>query len=280
MECQELINVCEAGSTPLCFTEKCNMFTVGEVISGNCSYAVGEDSYKAEQGDVFLLHGASERTLLKVGDDFRALCVRFEPRFFWLEKNEISVFPHLQTAFALTCGRDAVISSACSVSGEIKKLLQCIKKEYSEKAKDYIPIIQMNVLSSIILFSRECDVTGKNAEVTSHVQPISRSMNYICAHIDEPLSLEKIAEAAHMSRTYYCTAFKAVNGITPWEFVNIKRVEIAEDMLREGDELILNIAMKCGFNNSTNFNRIFKKITGVTPKEYRREFKNNERNGK
>lgn len=280
MECQELINVCEEGSPHLCFTEKCNMLTVGEVISGKCSYGIGSNGHVLEAGDVFLLHGASERTLFEVNGDFKALCVRFEPRFFLLEKNEISVFPHLQTAFALTCGRDAVISSACSASDEIKKLLHCIKKEYSEKAKDYIPIIQMNILSSIVLFSRECNVTEKNAEATSHVQPISRSMNYICAHIDEPMSLEKIAEAAHMSRTYYCTAFKAVNGITPWEFVNIKRVDIAKDMLRGGDELILNVAMKCGFNNSTNFNRIFKKITGVTPKEYRREFKNNEREGK
>lgn len=58
--------------------------------------------------------------------------------------------------------------------------------------------------------------------------------------------------------------------MTTWDYINIKRIDKAISLLSTTDETILNIATQCGFNNSANFNRIFKKITQLTPKQYRR----------
>ena len=49
-----------------------------------------------------------------------------------------------------------------------------------------------------------------------------------------------------------------------------KRIDMAQALLLSTDEAVLDIAFQCGFNNSTNFNRAFKKITGISPTEYRR----------
>ena len=58
--------------------------------------------------------------------------------------------------------------------------------------------------------------------------------------------------------------------MTPWDYVNIKRTEYAKVLLNETDETVLSIALRSGFNNTANFNRIFKGVTAMTPSAYRR----------
>lgn len=72
-----------------------------------------------------------------------------------------------------------------------------------------------------------------------------------------------------MSRTYFCTVFKKLNGISPWDYITIKRIEKSIGLIKNEDMSMLEVACACGFNNSTNFNRSFKKVTGKTPGEYR-----------
>lgn len=61
--------------------------------------------------------------------------------------------------------------------------------------------------------------------------------------------------------------------MTVWDYINIKRIDKALSLLANSNENVLTVATKSGFNNSANFNRIFKKITGLTPKEYRQSTK-------
>ena len=60
-----------------------------------------------------------------------------------------------------------------------------------------------------------------------------------------------------------------MNGLTPWEYINIKRINKAVDLLKSSDLSISSVATQCGYNNMANFSRIFKQITGTTPKHIR-----------
>ena len=83
-------------------------------------------------------------------------------------------------------------------------------------------------------------------------------------------TLEELAELSCFSRTYFSALFKSLNGVSPWEYINIKRIEKAKMMLSETNDTILYIANECGFGNLSNFNRIFRKITGKKPSDYRK----------
>lgn len=61
--------------------------------------------------------------------------------------------------------------------------------------------------------------------------------------------------------------------MTVWDYINIKRIDKAVNLLTKTNDTVINIASKCGFNSPANFNRIFKKITGLTPKECRKHAK-------
>ena len=71
-----------------------------------------------------------------------------------------------------------------------------------------------------------------------------------------------------MAETYFSSVFKKFNGISPWEYITIKRVEKAVDLIKNTNLTKLDIAEKCGFSSSSNFYKMFSKITGKTPSEY------------
>jgi len=72
-----------------------------------------------------------------------------------------------------------------------------------------------------------------------------------------------------MNPTYFSTFFKKYNGLSPIDYIIRKRITRAIEFLRATDKTILEISGICGFNNSANFNKMFKKITGTTPSSYR-----------
>ena len=72
-----------------------------------------------------------------------------------------------------------------------------------------------------------------------------------------------------MSRSHLSAHFKLVTGIAPYEYLIIQRVERAVTLLRETSLSVAQTAQSCGFSNLANFNKAFKKITGMTPREYR-----------
>ena len=88
---------------------------------------------------------------------------------------------------------------------------------------------------------------------------------YIDENITYPITLEEVAAAASMSRTYFFAVFKKINGITPWKYITVKRVEKAVELIKTTDMTKLDIAFSCGFSSSSNFYKAFKSVTGKNP---------------
>ncbi len=200
------------------------------------------------------------------------LNIHFEPRLFWSMYADLPLNRYYQVFFDRSKRGENRLIYGDALNKRVCELILEIAEEWDGQLTDHEEMIKTKLMAILILLLR---AEKKPAEALPHpinlsgLMQIERSMEYICAHIGEHLTLESIAETACMSRTYYCSVFKTLNGITPWEYVNIKRIDSARALLRDTDSLILDIAMRCGFNNSANFNRIFKKTTGLTPQQYR-----------
>jgi AraC family transcriptional regulator len=93
-------------------------------------------------------------------------------------------------------------------------------------------------------------------------------------NLEEPLSLDQLAQHAGMSRYYFLRCFKAATGISPLQYVIAKRVERARDMLSNGSESIAEIAYASGFSSQSHLNWAFKRHFGVTPGAFKREHRN------
>lgn len=98
---------------------------------------------------------------------------------------------------------------------------------------------------------------------------ISRAKRYIDEHSTEDVRLESTAHALHVSTFYFCKLFKKVTGMTFTEYVSRTRVEKAKSLLMNPNMRVTEAAFSCGFSSLTNFNRAFKRITGLSPTSYR-----------
>jgi YesN/AraC family two-component response regulator len=103
---------------------------------------------------------------------------------------------------------------------------------------------------------------------------ITRAKQYIQEHFIEELSLERLAAAVHTSTFYFCKLFKKATGINFNQYVARTRAEKAKNLLLNLNLRISEIAYEVGFQSLTHFNRMFKKIVGQSPTEYRAQLAN------
>lgn len=102
---------------------------------------------------------------------------------------------------------------------------------------------------------------------------IGEIYNYIMQHYDTDIMLEDIAKHAHMTPQAFCRYFKKHTRLTFVSFLNEVRINEACKKLAEGSyDSISTVAYHCGFNSITNFNRVFKTVTGKSPRDYVREY--------
>lgn len=93
---------------------------------------------------------------------------------------------------------------------------------------------------------------------------------YLQTHIHESVSLEELAQRFFMSRSYLTRSFRNVTGFSVVEYMTYIRIQKAQQLLRESDRSITEIADLCGFGNITYFEKVFKEATGQTPVQYRK----------
>jgi len=86
------------------------------------------------------------------------------------------------------------------------------------------------------------------------------------------LSLEELAATAGLSITHFSQMFRESTGQSPHQFVLHRRVDRAKEMLRGAEMRVLDVAVACGFKNQQHFARVFRKVCGASPTEYRQEF--------
>ena len=84
------------------------------------------------------------------------------------------------------------------------------------------------------------------------------------------LSIEELAGVAHMSPFHFSREFKRTTGVAPHRFILERRVERAKLHLADGKRLLTDIAYATGFSSQAHFSSVFHRLTGMTPKEYRR----------
>lgn len=115
------------------------------------------------------------------------------------------------------------------------------------------------------ILSNQVVVQQRNAEPPV----ITRAKDYINEHQSDDLSLGEVANAVHTSTYYFCKIFKKATGINFTDYVSRVRIEKSKNLLLNPNLRVSEIAFEVGFQSLTHFNRVFKKILGQSPTEYR-----------
>jgi AraC-like DNA-binding protein len=118
-----------------------------------------------------------------------------------------------------------------------------------------------------MLFAAE----SENASSRNRAEPVEvwKTRKFIEEHSGEELSLSRVAKAVNIHPNYLSEKFKQVTGMNFVEYVARTRFEKACRLLQDGDLRISEIAFAVGFQSLSQFNRVFKRLTGKSPTQFR-----------
>lgn len=170
-----------------------------------------------------------------------------------------------------------------SIKIRIIELCTLLSRAAIEKGADTAMVLSMNdKLMEQILTSQDindiCYTFQDNMDIFTESlfyasdksnRTIRKAAEYISANFAENISLAGLADEFHLNPSYLSLLFKQVTGQSFKEYLNMVRVEEAKRLLADTDYSIMDVAVACGFNDQSYFTKIFKKQTGLTPKQFR-----------
>lgn len=102
------------------------------------------------------------------------------------------------------------------------------------------------------------------------VKRMEQVLNFLMVHSHRAIALEEVAAVANMSREAFCRFFKERTRKTYVRYLNELRMTNACQLLLHTNQTVASVAYACGFANLSHFNRVFFKLIGKTPRDYRR----------
>jgi two-component system, response regulator YesN len=117
-------------------------------------------------------------------------------------------------------------------------------------------------------------IIGKSSEIIwssfEYYSPLKRLLEYVSEHPGEALSMAHAARIASLEYTHFAAYFRKKTGVTYKCWIDFVRVCWAVQMLESVDKSITEVAQDSGFEDGTTFCRTFRRVTGMTPTQYRR----------
>lgn len=205
-----------------------------------------------------------------VSKDIREITIQFSPTLFsqsFIDKNQFSsirkMFERAQ------CG-------LCFPMQAIMKVYNWLDKLASEEQGFYAVINFLRILYELSLYEDARILSSSSfakIETFSDSIQVQKVQKYITEHFREEIRLNALAHIAGMSPVSFSRFFRLRAGKTFSEYIIDIRIGFASRLLVDSTRNIAEICYDCGFNNLSNFNRIFRRKKGCSPKEFRENYR-------
>lgn len=254
-----------------------NFYEIIYVLEGRYSSMIENQTYHLIKGDFLLInkdvmhkyhyvekkHDSSKRIILWVT----------EQMLEELSNGEMDLSACFHGNGSASCAFHFPIYYEELLQGYLLKMAMTRMQESGDKAAKRVLdrgcltlfLLYLNLLCSKkeYLFAQEELVSDPLVEQVS---------DYIETHLSEKITVEMLAEQAHMSKFYFLRKFKELTGVTVHSFVTQKRLIAAGKCLKEG-ESVMEVCQTCGFSDYSSFLRNFKATFHMSPGQYAKEFR-------
>lgn len=237
------------------------------VEKGQLAVSLINKKYILNENDIIIVNYDVIHNTQIISDNSIVHMVQFNPFDFF------SFGTHIETLFRFMNG-DNMPSYKVITNRDIQLCTAVyeIIVEYETKQPSYDFVIKSDIyriLAHLIRKKFIVDTSQSNYQkrAVNLIQPI---LEYIYGNYTSTISLDNICSKFKVSKSYFCKQFKLITNRTFSEYLVFLRTSKAIDMLKETELSITQIAFECGFNSLSYFNKVFKKSTGFTPKDYRK----------
>lgn len=252
---------------------------INVVISGKGKHCFEQDSFPTSAGDVFVIlphvqHGYVQE---KPMDVYHML---LQPAFINQHKIEIQTLPGylllftVEPYFRTETGFRNHLRLDHDRHQRVVDILDMIQREVVETGAGSFQSVESLTLGFIAVLCRyymeqhaECESDETNQHAPSRA--IRLAIEFVTSHYADKISLDSLAQAAHMQRNYLCRVFHKVTGLSPMDYVNQYRLNMAWRLLQGTDLNVTEIAHETGFYDSAHFTHLFSRAFGRPPSHFR-----------
>ena len=239
------------------------------VKKGSGIVQVGVNAYPAEQGDIYIFAPGTLHALHQRGQ----AVMEYENIIFELEllggAEDLCAEKYL---LPLQSGRLSLPARLTPNDLCYLQAAACLREvEDANRAK--LPGYELQVKGALLRFLALLLAQGRQrlAAETADTQRLKTLLQWLSAHYTEELRVADAAGVCSFSASHFMRWFRQMTGQSFVAFLNEYRLNAAAEALQATDETVLTIASRCGFENLSYFNRVFKAHFGMTPREYRKK---------
>lgn len=245
-------------------------FQISYILSGEGTLIVGDTINSYSPGSVLVLGGNLPHVFKT--DPKRTAKSHMRSIFFTKESfgldffNKIEELKSLQPFFKKSENGFRVLSNLKKIATLIDLLFKASKLDRFIRFFELLKMLNRSKSESLSSFKFDKKYSENEGLRMSVV------FDYTVSNYHQEISLSTIAKQASMTKNAFCKYFKKCTNKTYITFLNELRVEEScKRMQRSNEPSVAEIAEQCGFQNISNFNRIFKKVKGTTPREFRKQ---------
>lgn len=245
------------------------------VLEGKAEQIVNGKRYMTKEGDLtVILGGDIHATRGRRGQRIRILVLKFMPSLFERGsggKKDGGAEKYGRYLYSFLSKRE-VVPELTQVQREYLDTLFCgIAREMEEKQDGYELMIKGEIFLLMGYLQREKILEpyrgGWQQEGPCDME---RILHFMEENYEQDISLREVADSLHMNYSYTSRYFKKTTGRNFKEYLDFIRVSEANRLLAEGRKSITEISIRCGFNGPQAMNRVYGKVTGISPSGMRR----------
>lgn len=238
------------------------------LLSGTRKCFINHSFYTMNPHDLILIHkGALHRTTYNTPGSSERIVIYFDDT--WLTP----LIKQFGEERILDCFQVIKLPIPAIHQHYLADLIQRISTEKKQE-DDFSPILLQHLFEELMIFlirlsDQQTEVYDYTLEEDAEIAEAAR---YICANYHKEISLEDVASIANISPTYFSKKFKKTTGFGFKEYMNHIRLREATKQLIETKDPITTVALRCGFNDSNYFGDLFRKVHGISPRNYRYQY--------
>lgn len=249
-------------------TDSCHYHDFCEITyvrRGSGRYLVNSRFYDVTPGDLIIFNNVEPHGWQVLDREMDVLVMMFAPE---LVSDPGNVFSgeYLKPFVERGSSFQNQIRASDEISHVIYGIMLEIQREAQSAEKGYQNMIKADILRILTYLARHYQ-TGDDSliEQRRHLKRLEPALLYINAHYTEAIRLEDAASCAFMSPNYFSACFKKIIGRTFSEYVTLLRLKKVCELYQMTDRSMAELAMECGFQNISNFYRMYKKYEGELP---------------
>ncbi|MEI7743250.1 MAG: AraC family transcriptional regulator [Chloroflexota bacterium] len=251
-------------------------FEIALVLDGSGSFMFGKRTYPAQAGDIFFIDNSQPHVALAdPGWPLRLLLVLFRPELLahpGCRELDLGYLAPFRPAERTSSPR---IRGGTPLAAEVAPLLHRLREihERHDPAERHLADATLRMAIALVNRDPEAGATaGAVRTAADRRQQIRPVLAYVDGHCRESITLEDVAEVAHISPSRVRHVFKDVTGVSFKEYVTQVRVAEAKRLLLATDQSVADIARSVSYTNLNQFYKVFHRSCAMSPGEYRRYY--------